>query len=823
MTFIVKYVGECCIIGSIMSIDDAIFSVRHFQTFGDLLKYLRRRAHLTQRELSIAVNYSESHISRLERNLRQPDMAALIALFIPALSLEGEPDTVSYMLELAAQARGEILAQNPVMTFTQTVEKETPDDTYISAEQIKNNLPLQLTSFIGRQQEIAETTDLIISNKARLITLTGPGGTGKTRLALQTAKKLEHRFPDGVVLVELASISKTSPVENKFLSSLGLPKSQSKPPGEVLTDFLKAKKILLIVDNCEHVMPGTAQLLFSILQACPNVQILATSREVLNIPGEVRYIVPPLSTSKSINSESAALFIDRAKTTLPIFELTENNTSGVIEICQRLEGIPLAIELAAARVSVLSVNQIASLLERNLKLLEGGSVIPARHRTMTATIDWSYQLLSEAESILFRRLSVFSGGWTLDAAMEIACDQLLIPAEKVPGLLSQLVNKSLVTVKWDSKSEPRYDMLQTLLEYARRKLFESGEYQTLRDRHFQYFYAIAQQRERELFYGKRTIDWAETEIDNLREVLSWALNTNFDSASSVEHTGKAMELMSHVHLLWMARGFFSEGKEWLDKLLAAHPDATLYRARALVLACVFARIDGDIAKELALARQSLSISKKLGARKHLAWSLCWLGWAEGHQGNQTKSIQYLTESLELLEALEEDIWVTYATFFLAQSYMSIGDLDAARSLWKQGIAFCEKKDFKWQVGWGLQGLGDIEKLEGNYIQARKYYSDSMRIREKLSDVGGIASCLESLAELEGLLKQTERAAKLWGAAERLRTGLNQFGISVTKSNYIVSDVHSRLGTESFHLSWKEGQGMSIEKAIEFALGTASIS
>ncbi|MGD2027628.1 MAG: AAA family ATPase [Anaerolineales bacterium] len=798
-----------------MSADNPLSSVGSFQTFGDLLKYLRRRARLTQRELSIAVNYSEAQISRLERNVRTPDIASLTALFIPALYIEDQPEIISRLMELAAQARGEELPFNITVAFTQSVKKEIVEDIRIIEGQTPNNLPLQLTSFVGRENEIAQLKDLI--DRTRLVTLTGPGGCGKTRLALETASQMAKSYQDGVFLVELAPVSNPSHVQRKFISALGLPEPRKETPTAALTQFFQKKHLLLIVDNCEHVLPETAALLHKILQTCPHVRILATSREILNIPGEVRYNVPPLTIGNDIDSESARLFVDRAKAVHPIFELTEDNAPQVVQICRRLEGIPLAIELAAARAAVLTVHQIESLLEDNFQLLEGGNAILERHRTMEATIEWSYNLLSEAERALLRRLSVFSGGWTLEAAKVVTSDPSLVPEGRVLELLSQLVNKSLVIVNWDSQSEARYDILQTVLEFAREKLHASGEMENLRERHFQYFCSMALRREQELLNGKRTIDWAEEEINNLRAVLSWALANKPDGSPSAEHTGQAMELMSHVHLLWIARGYFTEGREWLAKLLEVHPADTLYRARALILASVFARIDGNSAEQFALAQQSMALSRKLESRKHIAWSLCWLGWAEIYRQNYDKAIQYITESLEILKKLKETNWMTYATFFLADSYGQKGNLEAARSMWNQGIELCQKEDFKWHIPWGLEGLGTLERKEGNFDQAKKLYSKSLTIRYKLKDIGGIAALFEALALLSTEQEQYERAAKLWGASERLRLRLNHIGTQMSKPVPVVSAVQSQLGEECFQSRWVEGQAMNMREAVDYAL------
>jgi predicted ATPase len=355
-----------------------------------------------------------------------------------------------------------------------------------------------------------------------------------------------------------------------------------------LTRNLKSKQLLLVVDNCEHVLSKSTQLFQEILVQCPHVQILATSREILNIPGEIRYSVPPLTISDGVESESFRLFVDRARSVNPLFEVTRHDLSYVLQICQQLEGIPLAIELAAARTALLTAEQIASRLENSLHLLSGGSPMQERHQAMETAIAWSYDLLSESERALLRRLSVFSGGWTVASAEQVASDESLVPKHRVLDLLSQLVNKSLVMVIWDSKSEARYGMLQTVREFVRGKLISSGEIENFRERHFQYFCSIAEQEEGQLYTSTRFVDWAEAEINNLRAALSWALEVRIKDAPSISHTGQALELISHVHLLWFSRDYFSEGKEWLEQLLAAHNAQSPERARGLVVASIFA-------------------------------------------------------------------------------------------------------------------------------------------------------------------------------------------------------------------------------------------
>ncbi|HXQ34848.1 MAG TPA: helix-turn-helix domain-containing protein, partial [Anaerolineales bacterium] len=423
-----------------MPSSDSPIPLESFLTFGDLLKFLRRRARLTQRELSIAVGYSEAQISRLEQNQRPPDLASLAALFIPALYLEEEPLIVTRFMELATQARGEELPRSGVVTFSRSVQREVGETVRTVEEEARNNLPLQLTSFIGREREIIEINNLLEfgsenKNKSRLITLMGTGGCGKTRLAIHCATQLLHLYHDGAWLVELASISNPAHVSQAIITSLGIPKPREGSEADGITKYLRTKYALLILDNCEHVLSETARLTHEILLSCPHIQILATSREILNIPGEIRFRVPSLSFAEpaqsgaDLNSQSEAvrLFIERAQSALPNFSINENNAFTVEQICRRLDGIPLAIELAAARVNSLSVEQIAQRLEKSFQILTSGGGRLRHHQTLEATITWSYDLLSVSERALLHRLSVFAGGWTLDAAEAVASDLSLIP------------------------------------------------------------------------------------------------------------------------------------------------------------------------------------------------------------------------------------------------------------------------------------------------------------------------------------------------------------------------------------------------------------
>jgi predicted ATPase/transcriptional regulator with XRE-family HTH domain len=814
-----------------MSSSDPEILLNSFLNFGDLLKYLRRRARLTQRELSIAVGYSEAQISRLEQNQRPPDLASLMALFIPALYLEDEPQIVGRLMELAAQARGETLPQSRHLSLSRSVRREITETVQIIEDQIPGNLPLQLTSFIGREKEIAEIKRLLDwrnenQQKSRLITLTGSGGCGKTRLALEVAGQLAQTYRDGAWFIELASISDPLLVLQAVNSTLGLTESRDGAPIDALTKYLRTKHILLIFDNCEQVVAETAQIAEEILRACPDVQILATSREIFDISGEIRFRVPSLSLPQAeppsgeifSQSESVRLFVERAQAVLPSFVLNEDNLSKVIQICRQLDGMPLAIELAAARTATLSIQQIATRLENSFRLLSGGRTTLPRHQTLEATIEWSYDLLSEGERVLLERLSIFSGGWTLEAAEAVVSDSALVTTEKVFDLLSQLVNKSLVIVEWQARAEARYTMLQTIYMFAREKLRPRNELEHLRASHFNYFFRMVEQGEENLFAAESSIDWAEREIDNLRAALAWALERDPAGASSQERTGQALEMMLHVWPLWLARGYATEGNEWLQQLLSVHTAPTPARARALLVMGDLAGYRRDYMRQTQFTEEALTLARKLGNRKLIASSLMEMGLVM-RDHLYLEAIQLLTESLEMFQELNEKLWVCRTSFLLAQTHAANGNLEAARLLWEQGLNLSREENDKWQIGWGLEGLGDVERLEGHLEHARELYSESLKLRVAVMDKTGIAYALEAFAQLAAAQEEFKRAVVLCSANEQLLQALNLLLDPARQKLHtsLIATARTQLGKEAFTAARDRGSTMKMQQAIEFAL------
>ena len=455
------------------------------------------------------------------------------------------------------------------------VESVEAEPALRTPERPTHNLPLELSSFVGREKELAEVKRLLENN--RLLTLTGSGGCGKTRLALAAAGELVEGFADGVWLVELASLADASLVPQAVASTLGVREQTGRSPTESLSDYLGSKRVLLVLDNCEHLVEACAELAEALLHSCPELRILATSREALGITGEVAWLVPSLSlpdlrrlpaVESLYQYESARLFVERTTAVNPTFALTEQNASAVAQVCYRLDGIPLAIELAAARTKVLTVEQIAVRLDDSFGLLSAGSrTAMPRQRTLHATMDWSHELLPDEERALFRRLAVFAGGFTLEAA-ESVCSGEDLERDEVLDLLSHLVDKSLV-VAWEVSGEARYRLLETVQQYAWEKLSEPGETERFRERHAGYYLALAEEAEPEL-KGAGQVAWLERlewERDNLRAAMAWLLERG-----ALE---EAARLGWALWLFWGIRAHFAEGRRWMEQALSARSSASM--------------------------------------------------------------------------------------------------------------------------------------------------------------------------------------------------------------------------------------------------------
>ena len=630
-----------------------------------------------------------------------------------------------------------------------------------SLDTLPNNLPRYLTSFVGRRREIGEVKKLLSSTF--LLTLTGPGGCGKTRLALQVAADLLDTYPDGAWLLALAPLTDSDLVSQELATTLRVREQPPRPLLATLVDALQSKELLLILDNCEHLVAACAHLADVLLRACPKLRVLATSRETLGVAGETSWSVPSLSlpdprqalrTEQLSEYEAVHLFADRASAVLPTFRLNDRNAQPVAQICRRLDGIPLAIELAAARVKVLAVEQIVDRLDDRFQLLTGGSrtVLP-RHRTLRAAMDWSYDLLLEPERDLLRRLSVFAGGWTLEAAEAVCCSDDGVEKSAILDLLTQLVDKSLLVVETQS-GETRYRFLETVRQYANDKLVEVGESERLRTRHLDFF--LKQAEAVQDLTGPAVDAWTqrmETEHDNMRAALDWS--------STSGAMGTTLRLAVALSPFWNRRSYWTEGRKWLELVLASTSGASpSLRAEALQGAGMLAWFQGDIRRAVPRLEESVALSRELGDKKTMADALNTLGITAYRQGDYGRTVALLEESLELSRELGRT--EPFALYLLGIVSRLRGDYERAEALGKESLAANRELGRKRYTALALDSLGLVEYCRGNYQQAHALCEEGLVLFRELGDKFGIASALNSLALVASGRGDYEQAGALSG-------------------------------------------------------------
>ena len=618
-----------------------------------------------------------------------------------------------------------------------------------SLDAFANNLPRQLTSFIGREREIAEVKRLL--RTTCLLTLTGTGGAGKTRLALQVARDVLEEYPDGVWLAELAALADPSLVPHTVAMSLRVREVPGRPIEETLLHYLRRKSLLLVLDNCEHLIAASSRLAEAILRSCPRLRVLATSREVLGIAGEVPWRVPSLSLpdphrvpapGSLTECEAVRLFVERAAAAQPAFSLSAANAASLATVVRRLDGIPLAIELAAARVTVLSVEQIAARLDDRFRLLTGGSRtgLP-RHQTLRAALDWSYQLLTATEQLAVQRLSVFAGGWTLEAAGAV-CGNAGIDGFEMLNLMAQLVFKSLVLMD-ETRGDVRYRFLETVRQFAFQKLQESGEADAARDRHRKYFLAVAEQAKPQLTGSSQEewLDRLETENDNLRAAL--------ESSASTVNAEDGLRLAGSLARFWSVRGYIREGRErlaWALSLVRGEAPSTA-RADALWGAGVLARQQGDLSAARALLAESLAIRRTLGDKSGAAAALNSLGLVVREQGDLRAAGQLHEESLTIRRALGDDLGVAQTLNNLGLVARRQGDYARARTLHEESLGIQQRMGARLGVASALNNLGLVACAQGDFAAARTVLEKSLEIMREVGYKSGVAIVLDSLGQL----------------------------------------------------------------------------
>ncbi len=686
-----------------------------------------------------------------------------------------------------------------------------------SLNAIPNNLPLQLTSFIGREHEIEKIKKLL--ERHRLVTLTGAGGTGKTRLSLQVAADVLEQFDDGAWFVELAPISEPAWIPQTVVRLLSLLAQPGREPLDVLSDYLSDKSLLLILDNCEHLVDACCRFAEAILQAAPSVSIMATSREVLNLAGEQAYRVPSLaapdinhlpSVEQLTQFEAVHLFIERAMLVSPGFAVTNGNAPAVAQICYRLDGIPLAIELAAARVHSMPLEAIVARLDDRFRLLTGGSrtALP-RHQTLRAMIDWSYALLSDPEKLLLQRLSVFRGGRTIEAAEAVCAGEGIERADTF-DLMSRLVGKSLLSLD----EHGRYRMLETVRQYAKQKLLETGNEDAFRQRHLEYYLSLAEQSVGETIEAIQT-DWLPRmaiENDNLRAALGWSL----DSGNA--QTG--LRLAAHLGYFWL-QGDHREGRNWLEQLLARAPyKPTRERAGGLEYLALFVYNAGDYSCALRLFEESLSLFQALGDLSGIADTTFRMAWTHFAVGNYAESQSLMERSLKSYRDLGKPDQEAYVIEWMGDLARAQGDFTRARELLEQSATLQRRLGDRIRLCYVLSDLGRISIHFGELERSENLFKEAMSLHlEWVRDQASLSLPLMGLAFLANARGQPLRAVRLLGALDILHRATSYHIEGPERQDYEenLASLRDQLDPIAFDTAWTAGQAMSEEEMLAYAL------
>jgi predicted ATPase/DNA-binding CsgD family transcriptional regulator len=764
--------------------------------FGEQLRRYRIAAGLTQEELAERAGVSARGISDLERGARSLPRKDTLQLLLDALELSPVDRAA---LAVAARPR------------PATTARGAYGDT-------SSGLHVPLTPFIGRETEVAEVSVLVTEPAIRLLTLTGPGGTGKTRLAVAVAGRVGPDFFDGVALVSLAPLGDPVLVASAIAQQLGVREGA----GASLTNRLKAhlaeKRMLLVLDNFEHLLPA-APLVIDLLRACSSLHVLATSRAPLHLSGERTYPVPPLELPNPrqlpllddlAQIEAVRLFVDRVQAGKPDFALTDANAPAIAEIVHRLDGLPLAIELAAARVPVLSPAALLARLDRRLPLLTGGARdAPERQRTLRDTIAWSHDLLSPKERALFRRLAVFSGGWTLEAA-EIVTNR---DADlDVFSGLATLVDMSLARSSEQADGEPRFTMLETIRELALEQL-EAGEgAEVMRQAHGRYCVDLAERLRPQIegSEGPAILDRLEAEHGNLRAALTWALER-----SDAE---MLLRLVAALWKFWWVRNYLTEGRAWSERALAVNGDWPALRLEVMYAAASFARRQGDLAHAAALGEEGVGLANARGDNLHAAMLVYLLALVAVDQADLGRARTRAEEALVHFRALPSSHWLASHGIAITLSTLGEvagrqGDLAVATPALEEALNIWRQRGDAWGMALALTNLADLALRQGETAVATRHYRDGLASYWEVGDKWGIGVCLESLAWL-AVHDEPEQATRLLAAAEVVRDEAgNPLGEHHGAHEQAIAIARATLGDERFAAAWSAGGAMPLEQVI----------
>jgi predicted ATPase len=659
------------------------------------------------------------------------------------------------------------------------------------------------------------------------VTLTGPGGVGKTRLAIQTAHDLSKKYKDGVFWVSLVGLSDDSLIPQEIAQTLNVSENPQEKFIETLKTHLESKDLLLVLDNCEHLIRACAHYTEQLLGACPKLKILATSIEALGLFNETIWQVPSLpipvnqqefSLKKLREFASIELFYERAGNAKPGFALEERNATSVAQICHQLDGIPLAIELAAARIKLMSLDEIAARLDDRFSLLTAGSrtAIP-RHQTLRATIDWSYDLLTDPEQILFRRLSVFTGGFTLEA-VEAVCSQGM-KRNEILDLLGRLVDKSLVIVEQDPKiNDTWYRLLETIRQYALEKLLETGEGSQIRDQHLDFYLNLAEKSEPNIF-GSETATWfkqLDKELDNIRAAIEWS--TNSGKADS------ALRIAGSLVYFWFAYGGIAS--EWLDRLQQAlsRPESkerTLARAKALNGLGFMYWADIYSVDRRSELEEAMSIGKEFGDHWNIATALRNLGLIENIQGNYQEARSFLEQSLAIWHEMgsEGDTGRSWTLIFLGDAALNQNKPELARTFYEEARGILSELGDINFLAYLIRRLAQLAWHGGDYKKAIELCKESLSLNLEVGDTRGTFACLAAFGAIAVAQGKFERAAILMSAVTTLLSSIGLRLLFVDKIEYDrnLTLLQEKLEEKTFARFWAKGMGMTLEQTIEFAL------
>jgi predicted ATPase/DNA-binding XRE family transcriptional regulator len=770
-------------------------------SFGVRLRRLREAAGLTQEELADRAGLSRKAISVLERGERKRPYPHTVRSLADALGLSEDE-------------RASLLASVP--------KRDAASATAPATGLELDLLPAPPTPLVGRERELEEVVDFLSRSETRLLTLTGTGGVGKTRLAAQAVREAVGLFPDGAVFVALAPLVDPDLVLPTVAQSLGLGELGGRSPREILLTYLRGKRLLLALDNFEHVLEAAAEVA-ALIEGCQGLTVLVTSRAPLRIRGEQEYPVEPLALPASTvspavedvaSSSSGRLFAERARATSPAFEITNENASAVAAICWRLSGLPLALELAAAKTRLLDPEALLSRLDRALSAGWARDV-PERQRTMRSTLDWSHDLLSEEEKALFRRLSVFSGGFTLEVGEEVGSLKGDVDAEEVLELLGRLAEQSLVIVTQDRNTGTRYGMLEPVRQYALEKLEESEEAGEVRLRHARYYLALTEEAEPHI-KGHEQVTWLdrlEAENDNLRAAIGRSLEAG--DALTASRFGWALGMY------WVMRARREEGRLLMEQTLAQGSDL-LARMRARVLFALALCVNGSEEDErlMAISEESSTLFRRAGDRYGEACALLVLSFAALQLGELDRAERVLEEALEGFRE-HEDAWGSaHSLNHLAVASLRRDDYPRAAGYAEKALADTRRSGDRLGANVALHLLAQAAWASDEHERAAGYFREALVLASEAADKTSSAYCMQGLAAVAEAQGEPRRAARLLGAAEAL---LEAAGVPVYVTTdhdlhqRVASATHERLGEQEWSAAWDEGRAMTSEQAVEYAL------